>query len=275
MFKLLAPFLFAMLLHAETIDAVAVVVENEPITLYDIQQEMHRANIDKKRAVEILIRKKLEQKEIEKRAINVSEEEVYEEIRRLAAANHLTISQFYDAVRESNGLSSSQLKEKIREQLLLRKLYRSIAMSKMSEPDESELREYFELHKKEFVHPAFYDVVIYTAPDEKLLAKKLNNPMFYSPNIEQTRKRLAYDQLPPALAKILDSTDEGSFTRILPDGKGAFMSFYIEKRGPYEAADFNRLRPLVVNAVMSEKRKEILDDYFTKLKDSADIKYLR
>ncbi len=275
MLKLLLPFFLLTVLQAKMVDAVAVIVEGEPITLYDITQEMQLAHVSKKEAIDILIRKKLEALEIKKKGIRVSEDEVYDEIRRLAEANHMTISQFYDAVRESNGLSSSQLKEKIKERLLSQKLYQSIAMSKMSEPDEREIEEYFKLHKEEFVHPAFYDVIIYSAPDKELLMQKLSNPMFYSEKIKQTQQRIDYDKLPPALAKMLDATKEGAFTQIVPDGKGGYMSFYIEKRGPSTEADLEKLRPLIVNAIMNQKRKEILDDYFAKLKDSADIKILR
>ncbi len=275
MFKLfLLLFLFAAL-QAKMIDAVAVIVEDEPITLYDITQEMRLAHVGKKQAIDILIRKKLEEMEIKKRAISVSEDEVYDEIRRLASANHMNISQFYDAVRESNGLSSSELKKKIKERLLAQKLYQSIAMSKMSEPDEKEIAEYFKLHKEEFVHPSFYDVTIYTAPNKELLMQKLSNPMFYSMQIKQTQQRIAYEKLPPPLARLLDATKEGSFTQIVPDGKGGFMTFYIEKRGPTGEVDMTSLQPLIVNAIMNQKRKEILDDYFAKLKDSADIKILR
>ena len=275
MIKLLLPlFLFAAL-QAKMVDAIAVIVEEEPITLYDITQEMQLSHVSKKQAIDILIRKKLEAQQIKKRGIRVSEDEVYDEIRRLASANHLTISQFYDAVRESNGLSSSQLKEKIKERLLAQKLYQSIAMSKMSEPDEREIEEYFKLHKEEFVHPSFYDVTIYTAPSKELLMQKLSNPMFYSQEITQTQQRIAYEKLPAALRRIFDATKEGTFTQIVPNGKGAFMTFYIERRGAVEDADINTLRPLIVNAIMNQKRKEILDDYFAKLKDSADIKILR
>ncbi len=275
MLKIVLPLFLLTVLQAKMVDAVAIVVEDEPITLYDITQEMKSAHVNKKDAIDILIRKKLEAKEIKKRGIGVSEDEVYDEIRRLAAANNMTISQFYDAVRDSNGLSSSELKKKIKERLLSQKLYQSIAMSKMREPDENEIKEYFNLHKEEFLHPAFYDVIIYAAPNKELLMKKLSNPMFYSGQIKESRQRLSTEKLPPALAKLLDATKEGTFTQIVPNSKGGFMSFYVERRGANRDVDIRKLRPVIINAIMSQKRKEILDDYFAKLKDSADIKVLR
>ena len=267
--------LFSALLHAKMVDAVAVVIGDEIITLHDITKEMRISHLSKKQAMDVLIRKKLEKSEIKKRDISVSEDEVYDEIRRLAQANKMSISRFYDVVRESNGLNSQQLKEKIKERLLSQKLYQSIALSKMKEASESEIKEYYELHKSEFVHPSFFDVTIYSAPTQDLLLKKVNNPMFYSAQIKQETQRITYEKLPPALAKLLSDTKEGAFTQVVPDGKGGYMTFYLQKRGAQNEVEFEKVEPLVTNALMNKKRAEILDDYFAKLKDRMDIKILR
>ncbi len=262
-------------LQAKMVDAVAVVVEDEIITLYDITKEMRTAHVTKKEAMEILIRKKLEEMEIKKRGISVSEDEIYDEIRRLAEANKMSISQFYDAVRESNGLSSSELKEKIKERLLSQKLYQSIAMSKLSEPSQSEIEEYFRLHKKEFALPSFVDVIVYSSPKKELLEQKMTNPMFFSAEITQQEQRLDMQKLNPQLAQILLRTPEGSFTQILPNPQGSYMTFYVQKKGAPSEVKLEDIRPRIINAIMAQKRAQILDDYFEKLKDSADIKILR
>ena len=75
MFKLLLPLLLFLGVHAEMVDGVAVVVEDAPITLYDIQKEMRTTRVDKKTAIDILIRKKLEEQQIKKRGLRVSEDE--------------------------------------------------------------------------------------------------------------------------------------------------------------------------------------------------------
>lgn len=269
-------FLFlATFSYAKMVDAVAVVIGDDIVTLYDITKEMQTAHLSKKQALDTLIRKKLEEIEIKKRDIGVSEDEVYDEIRRLAAANKMSIAQFYDVVRESNGLDSSQLKEKIKARLLAQKLYQSIAMSKMKEPSENEIKEYFKLHKSEFVHPAFFDVTIYTAPSQDLLLKKTHNPMFYSVYIKQDTQRIAYERLSPSLAKLLDNTKEGSFSQIIPDGRGGYMTFYLQKRGEENRVDFEKIKPLVTASLMNKKQREILDDYFAKLRNRIDIKILR
>ena len=261
--------------YARMIDAVAAIVANEPITLYDIDKRMQESRMDRKSALESLIRQKLEAMEIKKRHIEVNEEEVYAEIRRLAAANNMSIGEFYDVVRETNGLRSSELKEKIKKRLLAQKLYQAIALSKMNEPSDTELKEYYRLHEEEFVRPAFFDVVVYSAPDKSLLEQKRNNPMFYSPNIAHRLERLDPSRLNPQLARLLEKTGEGQFSVVLPNGRNGFMVFYVEKIGKSEVPSFEALKQTVLARWMQEKRAAILDDYFTKLKDKEEVKILR
>ena len=272
MIRFLVLFLFPFFVAAQTIDAIAVIVEDEVITTYDIKQEMQLSHVDYDQARKILIRKKLESIEIKKRGISVSESEIYDEIRQLAQRNGMSISQFYDAVRESNGLNSSQLKEKIKERLLSQKLYQSIAMSKLKEPDEQEIKEYYTLHKERFAKPAFVDVIVYSASDRKLLEQKITNPMFYSASIMQQTQRLPSDRINPQLLGMLLQTGQGHFSPIVPNPQGGFMTFYVQKIAPVKEVSLDAVRMQIINAIMGEKRAEILDDYFAKLQDSVDIK---
>jgi len=110
MYKVLLTLLLVACANAGVYDGVAVVVEDKPITLFDIQNEMKSEHLDAKKAADVLIRKKLEALEITKRKIAVSSAEVYGDIERMAEGNKLTISQLYDAVRERDGLSSEEFK---------------------------------------------------------------------------------------------------------------------------------------------------------------------
>lgn len=266
---------FAFLLEAKTIDAVAVVIGDDIITLYDIKEEMSLSHVTKKQAVDILIRKKLEAQEIKKRDITVSDDEVYDEIRKLASANHLSISQFYDAVRESNGLSSSELKEKIKERLLSQKLYQAIAVSKLSEPTQSEIEEYYKLHKNEFNKIPFFDVIIYTSPNQELLKRKIQNPMFFSPSVKEEKQRISSSNISPQLYNVLAKTKKYHFTPILPQNQNTFMTFYIENKPNPAKSNIEDIKPQISNAIMNDKRKAILDDYFAKLKDNTEIKFVK
>lgn len=275
MYKILLTLLFIVSLNAKMVDGVAVVVKGNAITLYEIKELMKSSNIDAGKAADILIRKKLEESEISERKIEVSSSEVYEDIKQTAARNNMSISDFYEAVRESNGLSSTELKEKIKEKLLSQKLYAAIAYSNISEPSDSEIEEYFELHKEKFAHPSAFSVVIYVAKEKSRLQEKIDNPMFYSADIQTNEQELPYDKISPELASLLERTALNTFTEIVPDGKGGFMSFYIKEIKSAKEAGLESARGQILSLIMAEKREQVLGDYFARLRLNADIQTIR
>lgn len=275
MYKILLLLLMTSLLSAKIYDGVAIVVEDKPITLLDIEKTMIKTHLDMKQVTELLIRKKLEALEIKKRNITVSSDEIYDDIRKLAERNHMSVGEFYDAVRNSNGLSSSELKAKIKEKLLHEKLFQAIAMSALSQPSDDEIADYFKFHKKEFMHPSSFDVTIYSATNREELQTKVHNPMFYSPRITSQKQVLAYNRISPQLAEILSKTKVDSFTPVLPNGHGGFMSFYINAKKMPKDIDIKSIRPQIINAIMMQKREQVLTDYFARLRENANINIIR
>ena len=229
MYKILLTFFLAGLLNAQIYDGVAIVVKNKAITLLDIQTEMKVSKVSSKKASDILIRQKLEEVEIDERKIIVNSSEVYDYIKKMASRNKMNISKFYDAVRNANGLTSTQFKAKIKQKLLSQKLYQAIAYSAISEPSEIEIQEYYNLHKNNYKHPASFTVIIYDSKDKNALQTKVDNPMFYSPSILTNEQVLPYGKISPELASLLERTALNTFTAVVPNAKGGFMSFYMKK----------------------------------------------
>lgn len=275
MVRIFLPILLSVSLFAEMIEGIAVVVKGEPITLYDVKKEMALAKTDAKRASDMLIRKKLEELEIQERKINVTPTEVYEEIKLTAARNNLSVDEFYAAVRETNGLSSSELKEKMRERLLSQKLYQSIAYASMSQPSDSEIEEYYRLNKEKFLLPSGFKVMIYGAQSQERLQEKIANPMLYAPDVLTNEQELPYDRISPELASLLAKTPPQSFTPVIPDGKGGFMSFYLQEVLQAAEGSLEAQKDAIINALMAEKREQILGDYFEKLRHNAEIVVVR
>jgi len=275
MYKSLLILLFSSLLSAKVYDGVAVVVKDKAITLFDIKKEMQLSRVNASVATDILIRKKLEAIEIDERKINILSTEVYDDIKIMASRNKMSLSDFYDAVRESNGLSSTELKAKVKQKLLSQKLYSQIAYSSLSEPNDAEVKEYYELHKSSFKHPASFSVIIYDAKDKNELQTKINNPMFYSPNILTNEQVLPYEKISPELASLLERTPLNHFTSVVPNGKGGFMSFYMKEIESTQEAGIESVRNQIINAIMGEKREQVLGDYFARLKHNADINFIR
>jgi len=275
MYKILITFFLAGLLNAEIYDGVAIVVKDKAITLLDIQTEMKLSKVDNKKASDILIRQKLEEVEIDERKITVNSSEVYDDIKKMASRNNMNISDFYDAVRDANGLTSTQFKAKIKQKLLSQKLYQAIAYSAISEPSEIEIEEYYNLHKNNYKHPSSFTVIIYDSKDKNALQTKVDNPMFYSPEIITNEQVLPYSKISPELASLLEKTALNSFTAVVPNGKGGFMSFYIKKIESAKEGGLESVKRQIVNSIMGEKRELVLGDYFARLRHNADINVIR
>jgi len=275
MYKYLITLVSGVALSANMVAGVAIVVKDEAITLYDIKKEMRVSNVSKEMAINTLIRQKLEEAEIKTRNISVSNTEVYDDIKQTAQRNNMSVGQLYEAALNSNGISSNELKIKVKQKLLAQKLYNSIAYSKATRPTESELKEYYDLNKESFSHPSSFTTVIYQTTDQYALTKKIENPMFYAPQIQTQEQELQYNRISPELANLLQKTAVNTFTPVVPDANGGYMSFYIKAIKGVEDLGFEKMRGQIENEILSKKREQVLGDYFARLKENAEINVLR
>ena len=165
--------------------------------------------------------------------------------------------------------------EKIEEKILNQKLYNAIAFAHLEEPSDEEIQEYYRLHKEEFQRPSTYSVIIYQCADKSHLQEKIDNPMFYSPDVTSEERTFEAAQMNPQLAELLDKTAINGFTQVLPAPNGGFMSFYLKEKGEINALDIESLKPQISSAIMGQKRETILKDYFDRQRLNADIKVIR
>ncbi|MDA3946240.1 MAG: peptidylprolyl isomerase [Helicobacteraceae bacterium] len=273
--KFLLLILFFVSLNAQTIDGIAIMVKDQPITLYEITKAMEENNIPQEQAVELLERKKLEEIEIKERHLSVTKQEIFDDIQRMAEQNKMSVIELYQAIQSSQGLSETKLKEKIKEKILNQKLYNAIAFSNLEQPNDAEIEEYYKLHKTEFQKPSSYTVLVYQCPDKNRLQEKIDNPMFYSPDVTSEENTLEAAKMNPRLAELLDNTSLNSFTQIVPAPNSGFMSFYLKAKGASDAPDLEAIRPEISNALMGQKRETILKDYFGRQRLNAGIKVIR
>jgi len=275
MYKIFLLLLVTTFLRADIYDGVAIVVQNRAITLFDIKNEMKTSHVSAKKASDILIRNKLEESEIAKRNIAVSPEDVYTDVKKMAKRNQMSLSEFYDAVRETNGLSSAELKEKIKQKLLSQKLYSAIAYSSISKPSESEIKDYYALHKDRFNHPSAFNVIVYDCKHKNKLQQKIANPMFYSPEIDEKELQLSYNKISPSLVKLLQDTPLNTCSSLVPNGKGGYVSFYVKSIEKSDESKLSDVKNQIINEIMAKQREQVLSDYFARLRNNADINMIR
>ncbi|MGA9045490.1 peptidylprolyl isomerase [Sulfuricurvum sp.] len=267
--------LLATFLWSAPIGGVAVLVKNSPITLYEVSQEMKQSGTNATQSTDTLIRKKLEQLEAEEKKITVTSTEINEELNRMASQNNLTMEQFLNAMQNVRGLSEKDLKAKVEETIKGQKLYSAIAFSKMGQPTAEEEAEYYQLHLDEFSRPESFDVTTYFSASQETLAAQISDPMRHMEAIQTKEENIPFGKINPQLAQILNKTPNGSFSPILPNGKNGFMSFYMRDKQNIITESLDSVRPQIANAIIGDKRNQVLNDYFTKLRLSADIKILR
>lgn len=257
------------------IGGVAVLVKNTPITLLEVQQEMKQSGLSAPQSADTLIRKKLEQLEASEKKITVTSAEINEELARMASQNNLSIEQFLNAMQSVRGLSEKDLKAKIEESIKGQKLYSAIAFSKMGQPTAEEEAEYYQLHLDEFSRPESFEVTAYVSASQEALSAKIADPMRHIEAIQTKEESIPFGKINPQLAQLLNKTPNGSFSPIIPNGQNAFMSFYMRDKLNVITENLESVRPQISNAIIGERRNQVLNDYFTRLRLSADIKVLR
>jgi len=274
--KLFLFLLLAPLYYADIVGGIAVTVDDETITLHEIKQEQEISKKNVKQTVDILIRSKLEKIEAAKRRINITNQEVLDDLKKMAEQNNMTLSQLYEAMRSLRHLSESQTKEKTREKLLKKKLFNAIAMSQIEQATDEEVQEHYDLHIKEYQTPKNIYTVLYSSQSQEALKRKISNPMMQVREVKTESTNVETAKVNPRLAQLLIKTEDGHFTPVLPQmGASGYMAFYVLKKSDINTPSLELIRPQVENQIMQDKRDHILNEHFQRMRVNADIKILR
>ena len=110
-------------------DKIVAIVGDKPIFEKEIILKSYRDKIDFSTSLQYLIEEKLLLYQAEKNKIEISDEEIKNEIERIKK-NFPSIKEFYDYLKE-NRINISQLKEEIANSLKIRKLIRDEIVSKI------------------------------------------------------------------------------------------------------------------------------------------------
>ena len=274
MLKIFLLSLLSLSLYAEVVGGIAILVENEPVTLHEVAKAMRDNSIGADEAVKMLVRQKLEEVEAQKRGISVTSQELSDEIQKMARQNNMSVMEFYNAVEKSQKTSEAALKARIRAGMLNQKLYNAIAFSQMEQPTPEEEEEYYRTHKDAFSMPQGFIVLAYRSSSKDRLKQKVGNPMLYAPDVKSERVVLKVSETDPRLVQLLNETKENTFTPVLPEGNG-FVSFFVQEKTDIETAPLEKVRAQITNILMGEKREQVLNDYFSRLQLTADVKVLR
>ncbi len=272
-FFIFSSLIFANLNAEQLVNAVSILVDKEPITLYEIHRLAQEQNIPLKKAINLLIQRNLKQAQIKKLGIEASEFEVNEHIEKIAKANGMNADELYDLVK-SKGISEDEYRKDIANGIKNNKLFEAIYANKAKPLSEDEMKSFYLANKHLFAQASSVDVSEYRSFSKNALQQALQNPMMPSMGVSIQSKHLELSSINKQLSYLLNKTPKGDFTPILQDQNG-FVTFLINDKSANSVMSYEQAKPLIREQMSKGKEKKILDAYFDKLKASANIVVLR
>jgi hypothetical protein len=266
--SILATFAFSGI-----VTGISVIINNEPITLYEVYKYSKKYKISKKESLDILIRQKLEDAEIKKYRISTDLFEVNERVKRLAQQNNLSEYEFLNLLKSKN-IKISKYKEDLKTKIKKEKLYRQILSSKISQVTAKDAKNFYKKNISQFKFASGFDVSIYIAKNRADLRAIKKNPMLRLQNVEVKEKSLVANNMDKKLVGLLNNTKEGSFTQILSIQNRPTM-FYIKAKKGLRTIAYEKVKNNIYNVLSRKKEEKTINNYFEKIKASAAIKVLR
>jgi hypothetical protein len=258
---------------AGMINGVALIVNDEPITIYDIDNTMSVNKIGKNQAVGLLIDKALYEQSIKENNISADIFEINDYIEKLANANGMDIYTFKSVVKQKYG-DYTAFEDEAKDAVIRQKLIQKIVKGQLAIATDEDMQLYYEKNKEQFSTSKFYEVTQYTSKNKSSLNSAIKNPMVLPSDVEREPVRLASDKLQPQMQYLLNETKTNSFTPIFTANK-QFISLFVTRKEGTTSLNFESVKAKIFNDMMSLREKKYLKDYFEKEKLTADIKIVR
>jgi hypothetical protein len=259
-------------LQAGLIDAIAMTVNDTPITLYDIDKKMQSLQIDKQKAVSILVDEVLYKQLLDKYSIDVDIFDIDNYIEKLAKSNNMSLYQFKSAIRQQQDYT--QFQAQIKKQLIHQKLISRIASNKIKKATNDDLKIYYDNNKDKFIVANKIDLIKYSSRDKKALEAIKQNPMASNNNIKVENLTVTQKDINSQMKYIVNKTKDGTFSAIFAGDK-TYNLLFVSKKYDLVTIPFIDVKDKIFRIVMDQREKEYLNNYFETLKITADIKVLR
>ncbi|MDL0088988.1 peptidylprolyl isomerase [Campylobacter gastrosuis] len=276
MFKkaIFASLICSFALASQMVNGIVAVVENEPITLFEINKVKEQLKISDQKAFDLLIKDRLEQAQIKNLAISTTAFEINQKIEQIAKQNGLTMSQFRDEIELKQGIKFSDFKKDIERSILQEKLYKNIFSEIGKNLNEDNARSFFEANKGDFSIFKSIDVTLFKANNENLAKAQIRAGAKAISGVRAENLHFEYANINPRIAGILAATPVGSFTQILksPD---SFDTFYVRAKTGSQVPNFEDVKEQIFSLLYSMEQEKTAADYFEKLRAKAKIKMIR
>ena len=258
---------------AEMVNGLALTVNDEPITLYDIEKTMAENNINRNQAAGLLIDKALYEQAVAQNFIGADIFEINDYIEKLAKSNGMDLYTFKNVVKQKYG-NYETFENEAKDAVIRQKLIQKIVKGQLAVATQEDMELYYEKNKEQFSTSKLYDVVQYASTNKASLIGAINNPMVMADDVQKTPLKLNVESLQPQLQFLLNDAKINSFTPVFSANK-QFISLLVVKKEGTTALGFETVKSKIFNDIMISREKKYLKDYFEKQKLTADIKVVR
>ena len=265
---------FYMANASQISNGIAVIIENEPITVNEVRKAAAQLQTNEANALNLLIRDRLETAQIKNLKIEASDYELNQRLQKIASESGMSVSDLRSAVLSKGG-DYAQFKDDVAKTIKQEKLYQSIFADAKINISENTARAYFEQNRDLFAHFTDVSVTRYVAPSMQLLeAARHSSPMNTNHSVHMDVLDLKSEQIPPQLRTIFQQTPDGTFTQIFQTPEG-FEMFYVASKKGQTMPEFDEVRDEAMNALYKLEQDRVIGEYFNKLRAKANVKYLR
>ena len=274
MYKLfLALLISSGISFGNMVNGIALTVNDDPITLYDIDKTMSENKIGKNEAVGLLIDKILYEQAVKENNISADIFDINDYIEKLANANGMDLYSFKSVVKQKYG-NYELFENEAKVAVIRQKLIQKIVKGQLPIATQEDMELYYEKNKNQFSTSKSYEVIQYTSKNKASLTSAINNPMIIAADVEKTPIKLNIENLQPQMQYLLNETKTNSFTPIFTANK-QFISLFLTRKEGTTTLGFESVKTKVFNDIMTLREKKHLKDYFEKQKLTADIKIVR
>ncbi len=255
--------------YAKMVDAIALIVEGEPVTTAEIRAVEQQTGVSRQQAIDLLIQDRLQKAAM--KDITVPEADIDKEIERIAKQNGISVKKMQQILKEQ-GTSWSKYRSTIREALKKRTFFKEKVAKTIPSPTEDELKLFYQNHREQFTIPSTVKVTEYSAKTEGALNALMNGG--HAKGVTSRRKSLKTKSLNPALMSMLMQTPEGRFTAPINAGD-RYVAYKVVAKIGRTQMPFEEAKGAVAARWRQQQQEKALADYFKKMKTEANIRILR
>lgn len=299
----------AFLAQAEVVDKIAIIVNNEIVTQGEIDRAMlpvyeqyksiysgdelfKKLEEARQRIVEQIIEDRLIFSEAKKMNIEVDEKAVDAKVK--ATKSHFENEEQFEAALEQQGASLKSLRERYKEQIMIRKLMDQKIGSKII-ISPVEIKTYYDNHKDEFVQPEQVKLrnILIRPSEEKspeeaaelarailqrikegsdfagLAAKYSDGPQASEGGLMGYVKK---GDLLPEIEAAVFKLNQNETSDIIQTSLGYYI-FFVEEKREKCLMELSEVRQEVEEAIFREKVKDRIKDWVANLKKNAYIAF--